>query len=66
MAAHEDLDELKEFLVEESVDEKRKIPRGWLILFWCLILWGIYYVATYTPAISGWSQGKAYEESISK
>ena len=66
MAGHEDLDELKEFLVEESVDARRKIPIGWVILFWGLILFGIYYFVAYTPAISGWSQGKAYEESIKK
>jgi len=66
MAGHEDLDELKEFLVEESVDAQRKIPIGWVILFWGLILFGIYYFVAYTPAISGWSQGKAYEESIRK
>ena len=66
MAGHEDLDELKEFLVEESVDAQRKIPIGWVILFWGLILFGIYYFVAYTPAISGWSQGKAYEESIGK
>jgi len=66
MAGHEDLDELKEFLVEESVDAKRKLPLGWVILFWGLILWGIYYFIAYTPAISGWSQGKAYEESLKK
>ena len=66
MAEHEELDDLKEFLVEESVDAKRKIPVGWLILFWALILWGIYYFASYTPSISGWSQEKAYEESVKK
>jgi len=66
MAEHEELDDLKEFLVEESVDAKRKIPVGWLILFWGLILWGIYYFASYTPSISGWSQEKAYEESVKK
>ncbi|MGD0886941.1 MAG: cbb3-type cytochrome c oxidase N-terminal domain-containing protein [Thermodesulfovibrionales bacterium] len=60
----EKLDELKEFLVEEGVDAKRKIPIGWQILFWGLILWGIYYFIAYTPAISGWSQQKAYEESV--
>ena len=62
----EKLDELKEFLVEEGVDAKRKIPIGWQILFWGLILWGIYYFIAYTPAISGWSQQKAYEESVKK
>jgi hypothetical protein len=64
MAQEEKLDDLKEFLVEESEDAKRKIPIGWLILFWGLILWGIYYFASYTPFISGWTQEKAYEESI--
>ena len=66
MAGHEELDELKEFLVEESEDAKRKIPIGWLILFWGLILWAIYYFAAYSPSISGWTQGKAYEESLKK
>ena len=66
MAMDDKPDELSEFLVEESVDSKRKIPVGWLILFWALILWGIYYFASYTPSISGWSQEKAYEESVKK
>ena len=66
MAGEEKLDELNEFLVEESEDTKRKIPIGWLILFWGLILWGIYYFASYTPSISGWTQEKAYEESVKK
>jgi hypothetical protein len=66
MAMDEKPDELSEFLVEESVDAKRKIPAGWLILFWALILWGIYYFVSYTPSISGWSQEKAYEESVKK
>jgi hypothetical protein len=66
MAMDEKPDELSEFLVEESVDAKRKIPLGWLILFWGLILWGIYYFVSYTPSISGWSQEKAYEESVKK
>jgi hypothetical protein len=66
MSKHDGLDELREFLLEESEDAKRKIPIGWLILFWGLILWGIYYFAAYSPAISGWSQTKTYEESIKK
>ena len=32
------------------------------ILFWGLILWGVYYAWTYTPGLGGWSQVKAYEE----
>jgi len=59
----EELDDIEKF---ESKETSRKLPIGWLILFWALILWGIYYFAAYSPAISGWSQSKAYEESIKK
>jgi choline-glycine betaine transporter len=50
----------------EAKETANKLPIGWQILFWGLILWGIYYFVAYTPAISGWSQAKAYEESINK
>jgi len=50
----------------EAKETEKKLPLGWLLLFWALILWGIYYCVAETPWISGWSQGKAYEESISK
>lgn len=59
----EDLDNIHDF---EAKDTIRKIPLGWQILFWGLIIWGIYYVATYTPLFSGWSQEGAYQQSISK
>jgi choline-glycine betaine transporter len=50
----------------EAKETANKLPVGWLILFWGLIIWGVYYFVSYTPAISGWSQGKAYEESIKR
>jgi preprotein translocase subunit YajC len=50
----------------EALEANNKIPIGWLILFIGLILWGIYYFMAYTPSISGWSQEKAYLESIEK
>ena len=59
----EDIDNIEEFEAKETLG---KLPLGWLILFWALIAWGIYYFAAYTPAISGWSQEKAYEESLKK
>ena len=59
----EDFDNIEAF---EAKETSRKLPVGWLILFWGLIIWGIYYFVAYTPAISGWSQEKAYEESIKK
>jgi hypothetical protein len=59
----EDFDDIEAF---EAKDTSRKLPVGWLILFWGLIIWGIFYFVSYTPAISGWSQDKAYEESVNK
>ena len=59
----EDYDDIEAF---EAKDTSRKLPVGWLILFWGLIIWGIFYFVSYTPAISGWSQEKAYEESVNK
>lgn len=57
----EELDSLEDF---EAKETSKKLPLGWLILFWGLIIWGVYYFISYTPSISGWSQEKAYEESI--
>lgn len=59
----EEMDNIEEF---EAKDTSKKLPVGWLILFWGLILWGAYYFIAYTPSISGWSQEKAYEESLTK
>lgn len=57
----EEMDNIEDFEAKETA---KKLPIGWLILFWGLIIWGIFYFVAYTPAISGWSQAKAYEESI--
>lgn len=57
----EDMDNLEAFEAKETA---HKLPMGWLILFWGLIIWGVYYFIAYTPAISGWSQESAYEQSI--
>lgn len=59
----EELDNIHDF---ESRNTAKKLPFGWQLLFWGLILWGIYYVATYTPFLSGWSQEQEYVNSIKK
>ena len=59
----EELDNIEEF---EAAETSKTLPKGWLILFWALILWGVYYFVAYTPQISGWSQETAYEESMNK
>jgi len=57
----EELDNIEDF---EAKETSKSIPIGWMILFWGLIIWGVYYFVAYTPQIGGWSQEKAYEESI--
>ncbi|HEY4744132.1 MAG TPA: hypothetical protein VIH45_05690 [Desulfuromonadaceae bacterium] len=50
----------------ERQDTQHKLPAGWLLIFVGLIAFVLYYCAAYTPEISGWSQVKAYEESLKK
>ena len=57
----DDIDNIHDF---ESKDTSKKLPLGWQVLFWGLILWGIYYTVAHTPAISGWSQERADTESL--
>jgi choline-glycine betaine transporter len=57
----DDIDNLNKF---EAKNTSKKLPLGWLLLFWGLILWGVYYTVAHTPAISGWSQQRAYTESL--
>jgi cytochrome c oxidase cbb3-type subunit III len=40
----------------KDMERHNKPPRGFLLLFFGLIAWGIYYIAAYTPEFSGWSQ----------
>ena len=40
----------------KEMEQHNKVPRGFLVLFFALMAWGVYYIATYTPEISGWSQ----------
>ena len=47
----------------QAKETESKIPLGWWLLFWGLIVWGVYYAWTYTPSLGGWSQDKAFQES---
>lgn len=60
---NEEFDNLESY---NRKDTEHKLPVGWVVLFVGLILWGAYYFVAYTPAISGWTQEKAYQESIEK
>ncbi len=58
MATQPELDDLTKF---EAKDTARKLPAGWLLLFWGLIVFGAVYLWRYTPALGGWSQGQELE-----
>ena len=48
----------------EAKETAKKVPFGWWALYFGLILWGIYYLWTYSPSLGGWSQARDYEESV--
>ncbi len=45
-------------------EANNKIPVGWLICFIAAIVWAGWYIYSYTPEITGWSQYKAFEEDM--
>ncbi|MDA8098883.1 MAG: hypothetical protein M0042_04595 [Nitrospiraceae bacterium] len=57
------VDDIEKFEAKETA---HTLPVGWVILFWALILWGVYYFYMYTPSLGGWSQNSALEESLQK
>lgn len=59
-------DEMDDIGSFEAKETSHTLPIGWLILFWGLILWGVFYLYTYTPSLGGWSQEGAYQESVQK
>lgn len=48
----------------EPQDGHNKIPKGWLLFFFAAIVFLLWYVVSYTPAISGWSFYKKYEQEM--
>lgn len=59
-------DEQEDINALQREDTAHKLPIVWVIFFLSLIIWGIYYYVEYTPSISGWSQDKELQESLSK
>jgi hypothetical protein len=49
----------------EAKETANRLPVGWLVLFFGLILWGLYYAYAYTPALGGWSQAAELEQGAS-
>lgn len=47
-----------------DLEREHKAPRYFLVFFFALIVWGLYYIAAYTPEFSGWSQYKALDRQL--
>ncbi len=50
--------------IGEPQEGHNSIPKGWLVFFFAAIVFVIWYVVSYTPAISGWSFYKKYEQEM--
>jgi hypothetical protein len=59
----DDFDDVSKF---EAKETSHTLPLGWQLLFWGLILFGIYYALAYTPVFTGWSQERAYTETLKR
>jgi predicted permease len=58
MTIHYETDDLSAF---EAKETSTKLPVGWVLLFWGLVIWGVFYLWAYTPALGGWSQSQDLE-----
>jgi len=48
----------------EPQESHNNIPKGWLLFFVGVIIFLIGYIVSYTPAISGWSFYKKFEQEL--
>jgi len=47
-----------------KLEAHNKVPRGFLVLLFGLIAFGVYYIVAYTPEFSGWSQYKVLSKEM--
>jgi hypothetical protein len=46
----------------EAKETAHTLPVGFLVLFASLVLWGLYYLWTYSPWSTGWTQASELEQ----
>ncbi len=55
-----------EYVVPEDTDGigegESNIPRGWLLYVGATVAWMIYYVYSYTPMFTGWTQSAGLDK----
>ena len=50
-----ELDDLSKF---ENKQTAHTVPLGWWLLFWGLVVWGGWYLWSFSPSLGGWSQAQ--------
>ncbi len=50
----------------EPGEGHNSIPKGWLLFFFGVIIFLVWYIVSFTPAISGWSFYRGFEEEMAK
>jgi hypothetical protein len=50
-----ELDDVSKF---EAKETSRTVPGGWWLLYFGLIVWGAWYLWSFSPALGGWSQAQ--------
>jgi len=48
----------------EPQESHNKIPKGWLLFFFGILAWLIWYIVSFTPALSGWSFYTKFEKEM--
>ncbi|NTW62952.1 MAG: c-type cytochrome [Chlorobiaceae bacterium] len=51
---------------DEPGEGHNSIPKGWMLFFFGVIIWLVWYIVSFTPAISGWSFYKDFEKEMAK
>jgi hypothetical protein len=50
----------------EAKETADAVPVGWKVLFYGLILWGVYYLYAYSPWSTGWTQAGELQAELDK
>lgn len=47
--------------LEARPETANALPAGWRLLYWGLVIFGVFYLWRYSPALGGWAQSQDLE-----